>query len=96
VERHLVTFCQRPEERAIQFTRLRPSKKEDNAQVEQANWTPVCRLVDWDRDDTQEAQQALTDLSVDLRLFRNLFQPSMKLQRKHAAVHDSCVGMMGR
>jgi hypothetical protein len=76
---HLVAFCQ---QRTIQFTRSRPYKKDDNAHVEQKNWMHVRKLVGWDRYDTLEAQQALNALYADLRLFQNLFQPSMKLQRK--------------
>jgi hypothetical protein len=76
---HLVAFCDR---RTIQFTRSRPYKKDDNAHVEQKNWTHVRKLVGWDRYETPEAQQALNALYADLRLFQNLFQPSMKLQRK--------------
>jgi hypothetical protein len=76
---HLVAFCQR---RGIHFTRSRPYKKDDNAHVEQKNWTHVRKLVGWDRYDTPEAQRALNALYVDLRLFQNLFQPSMKLLRK--------------
>ena len=76
---HLVAFCAR---RAIQFTRSRPYKKDDNAHVEQKNWTHVRKLVGWDRYDTPAAQHALNALYAELRLFQNLFQPSMKLQRK--------------
>lgn len=82
INSHLVAFCQRPEGRAIQFTRSRPYKKDDNAHVEQKNWTHVRKLVGWDRYDTVEAQRALNALYAELRLFQNLFQPSMKLQRK--------------
>lgn len=82
INHHLVAFCQRPEGRTIQFTRSRPYKKDDNAHVEQKNWTHVRKLVGWDRYDTREAQRALNALYADLRLFQNLFQPSMKLQRK--------------
>jgi hypothetical protein len=38
--------------------------------------------VGWERDDTPAARAALTLLYADLRLFQNLFQPSMKLQGK--------------
>jgi len=76
---HLVAFCQ---ERGIQFTRSRPYKKDDNAHVEQKNWTHVRKLVGWDRYDTPEAQRALNALYAELRCFQNLFQPSMKLLRK--------------
>lgn len=75
----LVAFCQ---ERGIQFTRSRPYKKDDNAHVEQKNWTHVRKLVGWDRYDTPEAQCALNALYAELRCFQNLFQPSMKLLRK--------------
>lgn len=76
---HLVAFCRR---HRIQFTRSRPYKKDDNAHVEQKNWTHVRKLVGWDRYETLAAQQALNALYADLRLFQNLFQPSLKLQRK--------------
>ena len=79
INSHLVAFCAR---RTIQFTRSRPYKKDDNAHVEQKNWTHVRKLVGWDRYDTPEAQRALNTLYADLRLFQNLFQPSMKLLRK--------------
>ncbi|MDH4244569.1 MAG: hypothetical protein OEV38_12520, partial [Nitrospira sp.] len=76
---HLVAFCRR---HRIQFTRSRPYKKDDNAHVEQKNWTHVRKLIGWDRYETLEAQQALNALYADLRLFQNLFQPSMKLVRQ--------------
>ncbi|MDH4256968.1 MAG: hypothetical protein OEX13_20915 [Gammaproteobacteria bacterium] len=76
---HLVAFCRR---HRIQFTRSRPYEKDDNAHVEQTNWTHVRKLVGWDRYETLAAQQALNALYADLRLFQNLFQPSLKLQRK--------------
>jgi hypothetical protein len=42
----------------------------------------VRKLLGWDRYDPLEAQQALNVLYADLRLFQNLFQPSMQLPRK--------------
>lgn len=80
---HLLAWCQaRPAGQQVQFTRSRPYKKDDNAHVEQKNWTHVRQLVGWERYDTPEALAALTALYTDLRLFQNLFQPSMKLVRK--------------
>lgn len=76
---HLVACCA---QRGIQFTRSRPYKKDDNAHIEQKNWTHVRKLVGWDRYDTPATQQALNRLYAELRLFQNLFQPSMKLARK--------------
>lgn len=77
---HLVAGGQRPGGHAIQFTRSRPYKKDDQAQIEQKNWPHVRKLVGWERDDTPEARAARTLLYADLRLFPNLFQPSMTLQ----------------
>jgi hypothetical protein len=78
---HLSAFCQRPGQ-PIQFTRSRPYKKDDQAHIEQKNWTHVRKLVGWDRYESAEAQAALNALYASLRLFQNLFQPSMKLLRK--------------
>ena len=67
----------------IQFTRGRPYKKDDNAHVEQKNWTTVRKLLGWDRYDSLEAQVAINDLyRHEWRLMVNLFQPSVKLVRK--------------
>lgn len=80
---HLWAFCtERPTALRVQFTRSRPYKKEDHAHVEQKNWTHVRKLVGWERYDSPEALVALNTLSADLRLFQNLFQPSMQLVRK--------------
>jgi hypothetical protein len=77
---HLVRFCQ---QRKIQFTRSRPYKKDDNAHVEQKNWTHVRKLLGWDRYDSPEALSALNDLyRNELRLMMNLFQPTVKLESK--------------
>ncbi len=73
-------FCQAAQP-PIQFTRSRPYKKDDNAHIEQKNWTHVRKLVGWERYDSAEALAALNALYTDLRLFQNLFQPSMKLVR---------------
>ena len=68
------------EENTIQFTRSRPYKKDDNAHIEQKNWTHVRKLMGWDRYDSQKALEAMNDLyENELPLFMNLFQPSVKL-----------------
>src|SRR5487761_1090530 len=77
---HLWRYCQG---RAIQFTRGRPYKKEDNAHIEQKNWTHVRRRLGYVRYDTEAAREAINDLyGKELRLFQNLFMPSVKLQKK--------------
>ena len=76
----LVRYCQA---QSIQFTRGRPYKKNDNAHIEQKNWTHVRRLIGWDRYDSTTAVALLNDLyRHELRLMMNLFQPSVKLLRK--------------
>lgn len=79
-------FCQAAQPPS-QFTRSRPYKKDDNAHIEQKNWTHGRKLVGWERCDRAEAVAALNALYTDLRLFQNLFQPSMKLVRttRHGA-----------
>ena len=77
---HLFRYCQA---RAVQFTRGRPYKKDDNAHIEQKNWTHVRRLLGYVRYDTEAAREAINDLyRNELRLFENLFLPSVKLAKK--------------
>jgi hypothetical protein len=77
---HLVSYCKQA---GIQFTRGRPYKKDDNAHVEQKNWTHVRKLMGWVRYDTQAAVVAMNRLyRGELRLLQNLFLPSVKLIRK--------------
>jgi hypothetical protein len=80
INAHLYGYCR---SRAIQFTRGRPYKKDDNAHIEQKNWTHVRRLLGYARYDSQRALQAINDLYAnELHRFRNLFLPSVKLVRK--------------
>jgi hypothetical protein len=83
INTHLFNFCQqRAKNRSVQFTRSRPYKKDDNAHVEQKNWTHVRKLLGWERYDTWQALKTINHLYPQLRIFQNLFQPSMKLTRK--------------
>jgi hypothetical protein len=67
----------------LQFTRGRPYKKDDNAHVEQKNWTHVRKLVGWNRYDSPSALRALNALYAnELRTMMNWFQPSVKLVKK--------------
>jgi hypothetical protein len=80
INHHLWDYCQAHE---IQFTRGRPYKKDDNAHIEQKNWTHVRKLLGYVRYDTAAAQAAIHALyRQELRLFQNLFLPSVKLVRK--------------
>lgn len=79
---HFLDFCVKSRPR-IEFTRGRPNKKNDNPHVEQKNWTHVRQIFGWDRYDCEAALKAMNDLySDELRLFQNLFQPSLKLKEK--------------
>ncbi len=80
VNDHLYRYCQSQQ---IQFTRGRPYKKDDNAHIEQKNWTHVRRLLGYVRYDSPAALEAINDLyRNELRLFQNLFLPSVKLEGK--------------
>lgn len=80
INQHLWDYCQA---REIQFTRGRPYKKDDNAHIEQKNWTHVRKLLGYVRYDTPAARDAIHALyRQELRLFQNLFLPSVKLVRK--------------
>ncbi len=77
---HLYRYCQSQQ---IQFTRGRPYQKDDNAHIEQKNWTHVRRLLGYVRYDSPAALEAMNDLyGNELRWFQNLFLPSVKLERK--------------
>ncbi|MEQ1575925.1 MAG: hypothetical protein ABL993_16950 [Vicinamibacterales bacterium] len=79
INAHLHTYCRTHQ---IQFTRGRPYKKNDNAHIEQKNWTHVRKLMGYVRYDSDAALQAMNAVYADLRLLQNLFLPSVKLQRK--------------
>jgi hypothetical protein len=80
INQHLWDYCQAQE---IQFTRGRPYKKDDNAHIEQKNWTHVRKLLGYVRYDSPAAHAAIHTLyRHELRLFQNLFLPSVKLLRK--------------
>lgn len=70
-------------DKPVQFTRSRPYRKNDNAHVEQKNWTHVRHLFGYDRFE----KPCLVDLMNDLyknewSLYQNHFCPTMKLVEK--------------
>ncbi|HUI89733.1 MAG TPA: ISNCY family transposase [Anaerolineales bacterium] len=66
----------------ITFTRSRPYHKNDQAHVEQKNWSVVRRWIGYDRLDTQAQALLLQEIYQDLRLYVNFFQPVLKLVAK--------------
>jgi hypothetical protein len=63
----------------ITFTRSRPYKKNDQAHVEQKNWSVVRHVVGYDRFESQAELELLNSIYADLRLYVNFFQPVLKL-----------------
>jgi hypothetical protein len=77
---HLKTFC---DQNNIQFTRGRPYKKDDNAHIEQKNYTHVRKILGYLRYDSGPVQKAINELyRNELHIFQNLFLPAMKLMNK--------------
>jgi len=66
----------------ITFTRSRPYKKNDQAHVEQKNWSVIRHTVGYDRWETEQELALLESIYDDLRLYINFFQPSFKLMAK--------------
>jgi len=76
----LYKYCRRER---LEFTRSRPRRKNDNAYIEQKNWTHVRKILGYLRYDTFAELSIINDLyHGDLRLYKNFFQPVMKLVSK--------------
>ncbi|GAP20625.1 integrase catalytic domain-containing protein [Leptolinea tardivitalis] len=75
----LFQYCQFEK---ITFTRSRPYRKNDQAHVEQKNWSVVRHLVGYDRFDTLSGYNLLQSIYSDLSLYFNFFQPVLKLISK--------------
>ena len=76
---NLYRYCQREQ---ITFTRSRPYKKNDQAHIEQKNWSVVRRLIGYDRYESAEEQALFEAIYQDWRLYVNFFQPVLKLVEK--------------
>lgn len=80
INAHLFRYTERE---GLDFSRSRPYKKNDNCLVEQKNWTHVKKFVGYLRYDTEEELTILNDLyRNELRLYKNFFQPVIKLVSK--------------
>ena len=67
----------------VQFTRSRPYHKDDNAHIEQKNWTHVRQWLGYHRLDKQKIVDLMNELyKSEWRLYHNFFQPSTKLIEK--------------
>lgn len=69
--------------RPVQYTRSRPYHKNDNAHVEEKNWTLVRQYIGYQRLAKSHLAQELNQLySSEWRLLMNFFVPSTKLTAK--------------
>jgi hypothetical protein len=75
----LWNYCRR---RRIQMSRSRPYQKNDNAWVEQKNWTHVRKVVGYRRYTTAAQGEVMRELYITLAEFRNFFHPVLKLKEK--------------
>ncbi len=76
-------FTKRQKGKGVEFTRSRPYHKNDNAHVEQKNWTHVRQLVGYDRLDDSRFVALLNDLYANAwNPLTNFFHPVMKLISK--------------
>jgi hypothetical protein len=81
---HLLKYL-RHRTNPVQFTRSRPYHKDDNAHIEQKNWTHVREWLGYYRFDHPGFVPLLNDLyTTEWRYFHNFFCPSSKLIEKPA------------
>jgi hypothetical protein len=79
INNHLYRYCLREK---ITFTRGRAGRRNDNAYVEQKNWSVVRHAVGYWRYDRPEHLELLEALYARLHFYFNFFLPVMKLQEK--------------
>ena len=75
----LIGYCK---EKGLRFTRGRPYRKNDQAFVEQRNWTAVRESVGYSRYSSKAAFTLMEQLYEQQRLYMNFFQPIRKLASK--------------
>jgi len=79
---HLESYLQK-RKHPIQFTRSRPYHKNDNAHIENKNWTHVRQYLGYQRFEQHELTALLNELyTSEWRWLMNAFMPSVKLIEK--------------
>lgn len=79
---HLIKYFKQ-RRNPVQYTRSRAYKKNDNAHIEEKNWTHVRQYLGYDRFDNPEIVHKLNELYSDtFYYFVNFFLPSVKLINK--------------
>lgn len=85
---HMVRYCGNNN---LYFTRSRPDRKNDNAYVEQKNYTHVRDWLGYGRFDTPAQLAAINDLyRNELGLYNNFFLPVMKIASKEKINNSVC------
>jgi hypothetical protein len=80
---HLYRYFTKRPRKPVQFTRSRPYHKNDNAHVEQKNWTHVRQLLGYERFEKKRLVDLMNDLyKNEWNLYQNHFRPTMKLIEK--------------
>lgn len=82
----LLAWCEtknKTRKRQIELTRSRPSKKNDNCNVEERNNEVVRKYIGYERYDCEEAVEVMNELYHYLELYINFFQPTFKLLQKY-------------
>ncbi len=87
INQTLTRYCQQEQ---LTFTRSRPYRKNDQAHVEQKNWSVVRQTVGYQRYESPQALALLQTIYTDLRLYVNFFLPVMMLvhkERRGSKIH---------
>ena len=79
---HVMSWLQK-RARPVFMTRSRPYKKDDNAHVEQKNWTHIRQWFGYERHDNPEVVELINELAKGpYGQLLNYFHASLKLERK--------------
>lgn len=85
---HMVRWCK---ENNLSFTRSRPYYKNDNAYVEQKNYTHIRKWLGYRRYGNAKQLEMINDLyRNELRQFNNFFLPVMKIKSKEKVNNSVC------
>ncbi len=79
INEQLYRYCHAEQ---LKFTRGRAGKKNDNARVEQKNWSVVRHFTGYGRYETPQQLKQLNAVYAMVRLYVNFFKPVLKLQAK--------------
>ena len=90
INEHLFKYMTGRNTDKVQFTRSRAYKKDDNAHIEQKNWTHVRQWLGYNRFDNPAMVDLLNALyTTEWNLYHNFFIPSVKLidkKRDHSKI----------